>query len=384
MKPHPPSHRYYFIGVYLLLMGWWLAGVIPVDQDENSVNQVVAGVATNASLVKQGAKQSNRLSKAGGRSPASISSPLVEQYPVLSAQKKAEMPVWIERSLQKYQKTAGLPNEIQDYTDRNQHSDPLSERFKVDHSIFHNEESGFSVRSWRDKKIYHKPSDLQMNLYVSVECHDECGQIESIRANVFDLAKSQQVASIGYKRSTREANQYSASLPLKELHGRYWAKIVVQMDDGEIRLTEAFDVWNQPVVYANKMRDDLDSAGNLRLGFLLDSKKAGYYLLECSILNVEHEMLAKVESFKRLEAGNQWGEISVHGSYFYQKKMDGPFYVSSITIKEVDPNTLNSFGDSYFTVKRMTNLYQWEEFNRTPYVNRVITDKIKMFDSTFR
>jgi hypothetical protein len=317
------------------------------------------------------------------RSVASLSSTprhkrvVVSPIPSVANSKRAR---WIERSLEKYRRVGGLPNGFQGYFGQKFQDDPIEERFKVDRSLFHNEKAGVSVHSWRNKEIYQLPEDSEAVFYLQVECHDNCIQVQSIRADIYRIGESESIQSLVYRSSSNDG-KYMATQPLAELVGRFRVKIeVVLQDGGEIRLTEAFDVSGSGVSYAGKMRDFIDSSGNMKLEFLLDNKRMGHYLLECSIMSADHQLLAKVESLQLLKAGRQWGAIKAHGGYFYNNRLSGPFHISSLAIKKVDAKTLASSGDSYFAVNSSTDTYSWKRFNSTPYVNENIKEKLEMFD----
>lgn len=122
------------------------------------------------------------------------------------------------------------------------------------------------------------------------------------------------------------------------------------------------------------------SNGDLQFSSLWQIKQEGYYLVEAVLTNEKGKAIAAYEEAIKLPAGKKNVIINFDGYLFFQKKYQGTFSLSQITLSRLG-DALEIKRGPLVEPQYHTQSFSWQNFRSTPNPDPSIQEKIKTLES---
>lgn len=162
---------------------------------------------------------------------------------------------------------------------------------------------------------------------------------------------------------------------LKE--GTYTLKGTAQLDDEKLHFVIFYSLNMSYASFNKNISDNLDNEGNLVFDLEFDIFQSGTYKIEAYIETQSSDIATYFEKIIDLNEGINNINIDIYGYLFYSKKISGPIKLKSVALSKI-----NSYSKPMYTqainANYTTKNYEWSEFNKNPYDNKLIKEKIKM------
>ncbi len=213
--------------------------------------------------------------------------------------------------------------------------DPLAQRYAIDERTTIDEETGYSLTIWTDKKYYLHGDTVEV--YASLK--DENGQAipaEFMGQLIFN--ETNNIDSFSFSDASRSGTyQHQITLGGSDQTalsaGLY--KILVVNNQSELADSATFILSKPDIELTGNFREHIDAQGNLLIETQVRVHSSNRYYAQASLYSVNDEPIGSSETAGELEPGEHWLALSYDGQLFRDADTAGPYRLKHFSLAKV-------------------------------------------------
>jgi len=133
----------------------------------------------------------------------------------------------------------------------------------------------------------------------------------------------------------------------------YMVRVKARMLDGDIREAAGGFLYSNPSAHLTGRYRETNTGGSLVISAQVEVKEAGRFHLAGTLATLGGEPVGTAQAATRLEPGLHWIDLSFYGLMFHDRKVAGPFRLSSLALATTTgmPNALNDLVENAYVTK---------------------------------
>ena len=133
----------------------------------------------------------------------------------------------------------------------------------------------------------------------------------------------------------------------------YMVRVRARMLDGDIREAAGGFLYSNPSAHLTGRYRETTTGGNLVISAQVEVKEAGRFHLAGTLATLGGEPVGTAQAAAHLKPGLHWIDLSFYGLMFHDRKVAGPFRLSSLALATTTgmPNALNDLVENAYVTK---------------------------------